>query len=107
MGSKMAVKMWKKEEIRTMLDENNRAALRGLAVIHSLQTESEKASRSAQIWNGVGWSGVDAEIMTNLYEWHERYGRFSQKQWALVHRKIRRYAGQLTKVANGEIVVTV
>lgn len=103
----MAARTWKKDEIREVLDSSHRAALRGLTVIHSLQTESEKATGTAQVWNGVGWSGVDAEIMTNLYEWYERNGRFSRKQWNLVHRKIRRYAGQLTKVANGEIVVTV
>lgn len=102
-----AVKKWKKEEIRELIDNSRRAQVRGLKVIFSLQTMAEQDTGSTRVWNGVGFTAFDAEILTNLYHWYERYGRFSEKQWALLGRKIRRYAGQLAKVANGEIEVSV
>lgn len=103
----VADKVWTKEEIKLLLVARDAAILRGLKVIYSLQTESEKETQSAQILNGVGFSGVDAEILTSFWEFYEKRGFLSKKQWQILRKKILKYAGQLTRVANGEINVII
>ena len=99
-------KIWKKEEIKTMLQTNDNAVLE-IVVIYSLQTEDEKKAGETIEHNGVGFSGVDAEFMSSLAKFILNRGYLTDKQLEYGRRKIMKYAGQLTKVANGKLKVTV
>ena len=59
-------KIWKKEEIKDLLQKNDKAVMRGLVVIYSLQTEDEKKTEETSEHNGVGFSGVDAKFLSSL-----------------------------------------
>lgn len=100
-------KIWKKEEIKTMLQTNDNAVLRGVVVIYSLQTADEKAVGETREHNGVGFSGVDAEFMSSIAKFILSRGYLTDKQMTYARKKILKYAGQLTKVANGKLKVTV
>ncbi len=100
-------KIWKKEEIKTMLQTNDNAVLRGIVVIYSLQTEDEKKVGETIEHNGVGFSRVDAGFMSSLAKFILNRGYLTDKQLEYGRRKIRKYAGQLAKVANGKLKVTV
>ena len=102
MGEK---KIWKKEEIKEMLQTNDNAVIRGIVVIYSLQTEDEKKVGKTIEHNGVGFSGFDAEFMSSLAKFILKRGYLTDKQLEYGRRKIMKYAGQLTKVANGELTV--
>ena len=102
-----AKKIWKKEDIKTLLQTNDNAVLRGIVVIYSLQTEDEKKAGETIEHNGVGFSGVDAEFMSSLAKFILNRGYLTDKQLEYGRRKIMKYAGQLTKVANGRLKVTV
>lgn len=100
-------KIWKKDEIKTMLETNDKAVLRGVVVIYSLQTKDEKKVGETREHNGVGFSGVDAEFMSSLAKFILSRGYLTENQMTYARKKIMKYAGQLTKVANGKLKVTI
>ena len=102
-----AKKIWKKEEIKTLLQTNDKAVLRGIVVIYSLQTEDEQMVGETIEHNGVGFNGVDASFMSSLAKFILDRGYLTAKQLEYGRRKIMKYAGQLAKVANGELKVTI
>lgn len=97
---------WNRDNVRAILQERDEAVLRGLTVINRLQTQDERAAKVTTHSNGVGWSGFDAEIMGHLAEWYEEKGFLTEKQLGLARRKMLKYAGQLARVANGEVEVS-
>ena len=98
-------KVWKVEEIRELLATLDDAVLRGLKVLYSLQTANEREWGVTVESNGVGFNGRDAEFMTSLFESYKKYGSLTLRQMAACRRVIKKYAGQLTKVANRQIEV--
>lgn len=100
-------KIWKKEEIRELLDDNDNAVLRGILVIYSLQTEEEKKRDETLEHNGVGFSGVDSTFMSSLAKWILQHGGLSEKQMHYGRKKIKKYARQLADVANGKIKISI
>jgi hypothetical protein len=100
-------KIWKKEEIKDLLQKSDKAVMRGLVVIYSLQTEDEKKAEETSEHNGVGFSGVDAKFLSSLAKQVMVKGRLSEKQMLHARKKMMKYAGQLTLVSNGKLVVNV
>ena len=96
-------KVWIKEEIKELLNNNQKAVLKGIIVIYNLQTEDEKAHSETNHNNGIGFSGIDANIMSSFAEQIIKRGFLSNKQMDIAKKKILKYAGQLTKVANKEL----
>lgn len=100
-------KKWNKENISELLQKSDKAVLRGLKVIYSLQTESEKEIETTHFHNGVGFTGSDAQFLTSLAKSYEHYGKLTEKQMIFLRKKIMKYAGQLARVSNGEIGVSI
>ncbi len=98
------MKVWTKEEIRELLDRNNVAVIKGLVRIYEFQTDAERIYDDTIEDNGVGFSGIDGEILTSIANQFLKWGSITEKQFAVVKKKMVKYAGQLTKIANDEIV---
>jgi hypothetical protein len=98
-------KVWSKEEIKDLLDSNDMAVKKGLINLYSLQTEDERDSENTKYQNGVGFSGKDADFMTSLAKQLLERGTLSPRQLACARKNMKGYAGQLAKIANGEIKV--
>ena len=97
------VKKHSKESIHQLIMRNDKALIRGLMVIYALQTADEKVSQDTRNHNGVGFSPFHAKFLTSVAQFYERTGRLSQGQLVYVRKYMRHYAGQLAKIANGEI----
>ena len=95
---------WTKDAIREMLRKSDKAVLKGLLRIYSLQTATEQETEHTKEHNGVGFSGYDAEFMTSLAKGYIQYGRLTEKQMVHARKKMLRYASQLARIANGDIV---
>lgn len=100
-------KKWTKAEIKDLLKTNDRAVVRGIVVIYSLQTEDERLSAFTKESNGVGFSSFDAEFMTSLAQFILQNGHLTARQMTYGRKRIMKYAGQLAKVANGKLKVRV
>lgn len=102
---KATAKHWNRENIQAILAERDDAVTRGMTVIHRFQTADERVTQTATEHNKVGWSKFDARIMSSLVVFYERRGYLSRKQMNIARRKMSKYAGQLAKVANGDVQV--
>lgn len=98
---------------RLRLASDERFALYAMLSIYDLQTTSEKAAQATVDHNGVGFSGVHAEIFSSFSEQlrkkHERYGGdayLSPKQTALVLKTLPKYAKQVIAHFESEKVST-
>lgn len=97
------MKKWTKDEIKSLLESNNVAVIKGLIRIYELQTSDEQSAEYTKYNNGVGFSGFDGDFMTSVAKWFLKMGWVSEGQFEHVKKKMMRYAGQLAKLANGEI----
>lgn len=79
------------------------ANLRGLLRIFQLQTADEKMSEFTVEYNSIGFTGFDANFMTSLAKQFISKKCLSEKQFISVQKNMKKYAGQLLKIALGEI----
>src|SRR5271168_1898703 len=94
---------YSKDTIRALLDRSDAAVYKGLQAIYRLQTSDEQETHSTTHRNGVGFSGWDAPILSDIAQRSAKYGTLTPGQTRLVRRKLYRYTGQLARIANGEI----
>lgn len=97
------MKVWKVDEIRYLLETNNSAVIRGLIAIYNKQTQDEKIMNETKHSNGVGFTGADAKVLSNMAKYAISKGGLTEKQFIYVKKKIGKYAGQITKIANKQI----
>ena len=82
-----------KEKLRT----NKAWVIKGLSVIYNYQLEVEQESKDAKFHNGVGFSALDAEILSSFHEQYEKRKNLSEKQFAALFKMMPKYAGQLVR----------
>lgn len=102
----MTDKVWTKEEIEEKLKTDVVWLSRGVVAIYKKQTAQEKMAHQTQVHNGVGFSGADAPFLTFVAEWlvaGEHRTRVSDRFVPKTRKMMMKYAGQLAKIANGEI----
>jgi len=63
--------------------------------IYNEQTDYEKNCQSTQEFNKVGFTGVDAFILSSFSEQYKKRGSLSPKQMALANKKMPKYSKQL------------
>lgn len=88
--------------IRQQLENNPDWAKRALMRIYENQTEAEKVTGETVEYNGVGFTGVDANILTSFAEGLKKYGSLTVKQMVLLHKKIGKYANQIYNITDVE-----
>lgn len=93
-------KVWTIEETKRLLAVNDTMLYRSLLKLYECQTADEKADGQTHEYNGVGFNGVDAPILTSFVEFYKKRGFLSTKQKAIARKKIMKYAKQITNLAN-------
>lgn len=89
-------RIWGKDDIQGLLDSNDRAVSRALMVVYANQTADEQSAGITRHDNGIGFTGRDAEWLTDIAKKWQRYGRWaSQKQLNAVRRAMKKYWRQL------------
>ena len=99
----MATKAETIQHWRDMIANNQAWAGRALIRIAAEQTASERAEGVTALDNGVGFSANDAFILTSFADQLEARGTLSPKQWALVHKRMPRYAAQLYRLTHSKV----
>jgi len=79
------------------------ANFRALLRIFQLQTKSEQFTEYTIEWNGVGFSGTDAEFLTSLAKQFIKKHSLSHNQYRSLQKNMKKYAGQLLKIALEDI----
>ena len=86
--------------IKRKLVEDDRWARRGLLVIYERQTADEKTGGVTVHHNTVGFSGVDAEILTSFAKQLKTRKFLTDKQMVILKRKIIKYWRQLLEASD-------
>lgn len=91
---------------KNKLEHNKAWAIRGLMVVYGNQTADEQASGTVHVHNGKGFVPTDAKILTSYAEQYKVKQYLSEKQIAVLCRKMPKYARQLLgeSLASGKIV---
>jgi hypothetical protein len=84
------------EAVKLKLATSPSWALRGLVRIYEFQTISEQQVGNTTDANGVGFSGVDAEILSSFARQVNMGRTLSVKQMLLLHKKMPRYWKQIS-----------
>jgi len=99
-----------KDSILKLLETNDRAVERAVVAIFNYQTASEQNAEHTLDHNGVGFSGAHGEIGASMAKQYLKRGFLTPKQIDYWKRstnsgrmRIGMYAGQLAKIANGEL----
>lgn len=108
--SQQANTTWTKEVIQQKILTDDRWLTKGIVAIYKKQTDAEQATESTQEDNGVGFNGADANILSSFAKQIIRWDAnpiyrspLSAKQLVIARTKMKKYAGQLTQIANNRI----
>lgn len=93
-------KATRKAQIRELLLTNDQAVKRGVVAIYNLQTASEQSDLTTKENNGVGFNGLDAEIMSSFAQRLLKGWPLSEKQMVYARKIILKYSGQLLAIAD-------
>jgi hypothetical protein len=85
------------DQMRKNLETSSNTRARALLRIFENQTRDEQASESTNHYNGIGFTGSDAQFLTSLAKQFKYKGYLSPKQDAILARKIKKYARQLVE----------
>jgi len=96
----MNFKVWKKEEIKLLLETNDEMVARSVKTLYEFQTTEEQIEKTTSANNGVGFNGHDAEFMSNIAEWLLSGRTLTHKQLNIARKKIIKYSNQLASIAN-------
>ena len=88
------------EYIRARIAADPRWTEHAIVALFRNQTADEQCTGETRELNGVGFNGLDAPFMTSLAEWILNGRHLTPKQCAVARRKLVKYAGQLTRIAN-------
>ena len=94
--------VWTKELIAENIESHDKWLYRGIMAIYNKQTADEQAVETTKYNNGVGFNGRDAKFMSSLAKSYQKYNRLTGRQIAAARKVLKKYCGQLTKIANGE-----
>lgn len=95
----MSTKSLLMDEIKARLASGDRELLvMALLQVYAGQTSHEKLVMATGVVNGKGFNKFDAEILTSFVEQWKRCAWLSDKQYALLQKKMPKYAAQLTPV---------
>ena len=83
--------------LRELLKVDTSSMLWALVRVFNWQTEDEKDCEQTHHLNKIGFSGVDAEILTSFAKQFISKKSLSPKQLILAHKKLHKYAAQLVK----------
>lgn len=103
----MLTRQWSKSDMIALLDSRPVFVERALVALYARQTADEQRADVTSHTNGIGFSGCDANILSQFAKWvtaGEAKGipagkRLSQKQRDLTVKKLKKYTRQLIEIA--------
>ena len=105
----VAQKITSKEQLVAVLKQQlatrPQQAINGLMRVFANQTADEQQEGSVRVHNGVGFVPTDATILSSFARQYQKKGSLSEKQMAILYKKMPKYARQLIdgSIASGKI----
>lgn len=96
----MAKRVWSEDEIKVLVQTNDKVLYGALKNLYNQQTADEQACGETKEYNGAGFNGVDAQFLSSTAEFLIKTGFLTDKQKVIVRKKLVKYNKQLTRLAN-------
>lgn len=94
---------WTADEVRYRLLHDDRWLIRGLMALYRQQTIAERQTKTHLERNGRGFSPFDVAILSTIAAYCMVKHGVTGDMIVVLRRTLPKYAGQLAKIANGEI----
>jgi hypothetical protein len=94
---------WSREVILHKLLTDVKWLERGILALYARQTADEQKIKETHRRNGEGFNKPDAVLLSNYAELLNMGRHLSEKQLFIARKKMRKYASQLTRIANSKI----
>ena len=94
---------WTKEQIVYKLQNDQKWLERGIIAIYEKQTREEKVEQDSNRKNGVGFNKPDSHKLSYYAQWIQSGKHLNGKHLENARKKMLKYAGQLTDIANNKI----
>lgn len=102
----MAHPKFTEEAIKEKILHNDAWLFRGIIAIFNRQTEDEKRAEDTKHNNKRGFNSPDARRMTYYAKWILKHGHLDDPHKSIARKKMIKYVGQLTKLANHKLEAT-
>lgn len=96
-------KIWTVEEVKDLLRRNDEMVRKSLIKLYHLQTIDELNEKTAKHRNDIGFNRFDAAFGTDMAQQVIDGVQLTDRQIMFSRQMLRKYAKQLTAVANGEL----
>jgi len=91
---------WTKTSIQSLILSNPAALKRAIIKIYERQTAEEQNCDQTIEHNGIGFNGVDAEIMSSFAKQLAKKGFLTDKQFVIAKKKMPKYWSQILQLIN-------
>lgn len=91
---------WEEDEMKYLVQTNDKVLYGALKSLYGCQTAEEQTEGTTKEYNGAGFNGVDAPILSSMAEFLKKKGFLTDKQKAIVRKKLVKYNKQITRLAN-------
>lgn len=81
--------------LRQQIHHDGEKAKRALLLVYENQTREEQASSNTIEFNGIGFSSLDAEILSGIATFYKKSGFVTPRQLTIVKRLMPKYAVQI------------
>jgi isopenicillin N synthase-like dioxygenase len=98
----MDTRVWKKHEIEIALVMNKRFLFRSNQKLFELQTADEQNIEETLERNSIGYTKGDAKWLSEIAQ-SDMLEDYREYDWNELRDRMIKYAGQLTRLANGQI----
>lgn len=89
--------------IKEKLDTDYKWLTRGIAAIYNKQTEDEKQEGFTKYYNNMGFNGSDCLFLSSIAQQLIKNRNLTDKQIYVCRKRMKKYAGQLFKIACKQI----
>lgn len=93
-------KVWTETEIEQLLNNSDKAVIRGVIAIYERQTAEEQNIGDTKVLNGIGFNGADAKFLSYCATYAKNKGTLSGEFLNKARTRIKKYRRQLTDIAN-------
>lgn len=101
METKKSKKSWSVDEIRKLIATSDEMVRRSILQLHQCQTPDEQHELGTKYKNDMGFNMMDAEFGSSLAKQIMAGRKPTKPQIAAARKMLGKYAGQLTRIANG------
>lgn len=92
--------------LKLKLATNESWAKRALLKIYDAQTNDEQATETTHLYNNVGFTGVDAKILSSMAKQLQYKKTLTERQMKIVFKKMPKYWSQIEDISDKDLLRT-